>query len=66
MEWLHVPDYWLARLVLQRALGLIYLIAFAVAVREFVPLLGIRGLLPVPRFIAFVPFSSAPSLFHLR
>ncbi|HYY55309.1 MAG TPA: lipase maturation factor family protein [Candidatus Dormibacteraeota bacterium] len=66
MDWLHAPDYWLARLVFQRALALVYLIAFLVAVREFVPLLGERGLLPVPRFVAAVRFRSAPSLFHFR
>ncbi|TMD61704.1 MAG: lipase maturation factor family protein [Chloroflexi bacterium] len=66
MDWLHAPDYWLARLILQRALGAVYLIAFVVAARQFVPLLGEHGLLPVPRFIAAVPFRSAPSLFHLR
>src|SRR5688572_30277566 len=40
--------------------------AFLVAVRQFRPLLGERGLLPAPAFLAFVPFRSAPSLFHLR
>src|SRR2546428_6874392 len=66
MDWLQAPDYWLARLVLQRALGAVYLVAFLVAARQFVPLLGERGLLPVPRFVAAVSFRSAPSLFHLR
>ena len=66
MDWLYAPDYSLARLVLQRTLGLVYLLAFLVAAREFVPLLGENGLLPAPRFIAAVPFRSAPSLFHLR
>src|SRR5688572_1026592 len=40
--------------------------AFLVAVRQFRPLLGERGLLPAPHFLAAVPFGSAPSLFHLR
>src|SRR2546428_13991316 len=66
MDWLQAPDYWLARLVLQRALGAVYLVAFLVAARQFVPLLGERGLLPVPRFVAAVSFPSAPSLLHLR
>jgi hypothetical protein len=66
VDWLHAPDYWLARLLLQRGLGVIYLIAFLVAARQFVPLLGERGLLPVPRFVAAVPFRSAPSLFQVR
>ena len=63
---LEAPDYWLARLVVQRALALIYAVAFLVAVRQFVPLLGTRGILPVPDFVAAVPFRRAPSLFHLR
>jgi hypothetical protein len=65
-EWLHAPDYWLARLLLQRGIGLIYLIAFLVALHQFRPLLGDRGLLPAPQFIARVPFREAPSLFYLR
>jgi hypothetical protein len=44
----------------------IYFVAFLVALRQFTPLLGERGLLPVPRFVAYVPFRSSPSLFQLR
>ena len=66
MTGLEAPDYWLTRLVFQRALAAIYLIAFLVAARQFAPLLGERGLLPVPRFTAYVPFRASPSLFHLR
>ena len=64
MTGLEAPDYWLARLVFQRALAAIYLIAFLVAARQFAPLLGERGLLPVPEFVRAVPFRSSPSLFH--
>jgi hypothetical protein len=35
-----------------------------VALEQFVPLLGERGLLPVPRFLERVPFWRSPSLFH--
>ncbi len=66
MDWLAAPDHALARLVFQRALGLIYLDAFLIVLRQFRPLLGERGLLPVPRFVAVTPFRSAPSLFHWR
>ncbi|HEY6959386.1 MAG TPA: lipase maturation factor family protein [Candidatus Limnocylindria bacterium] len=66
MDWLAANDYWLARLVFQRALGVIYLIAFAVTLRQFPALLGERGLLPVPRFVAAVELMDAPSLFHWR
>jgi len=64
-EWLHAADYTLARVVLQRGLGLVYLIAFVVALEQFRPLLGEHGLLPVPRFLARASFRAAPSLFHL-
>jgi hypothetical protein len=57
--------YWLARFLFERALAAVYLIAFLNAANQFLPLLGERGLLPVPRFITFVPFRSAPSLFHI-
>ena len=66
VEWLRADDYWVARAVFQRALGVIYLIAFLVALRQFRPLLGERGLLPVPEFTARVPFMESPSLFHWR
>ena len=59
------PDYWLPRLLFQRGLGLIYLIAYLVAVNQFRPLLGEHGLLPVPLFINRIAFRSAPSLFFL-
>ena len=48
------------------ALAGIYLVAFLVAVNQFVPLLGERGLLPVRRFVSEVPFRASPSLFFLR
>ena len=66
MEWLQAPDYWLTRLVIERALGAVYFVAFMVAVNQFRPLLGERGLLPVPAFLSRVSFLQAPSLFHLR
>ena len=66
MEWFSAPDSWLARFLVQRGLAAIYLIAFLVALNQFRPLLGERGLLPVPRFVAAVPFRRSPSLFHLH
>ena len=66
MEWFSAPDSWLSRLLVQRGLAAIYLVAFLVAVNQFRPLLGERGLLPVPRFLAAVPFRRAPSVFHLH
>lgn len=57
--------YWITRLLLQRGLGVISLIAFIVALNQFRPLLGERGLLPVPLFVKRVPFHASPSLFYL-
>jgi len=66
MTWVEAPDYWLARLVIERGIAAIYFIAFLVALNQFRPLLGERGLLPVPGFVAYVPFRASPSLFHWR
>jgi len=57
-------DYWLTRFVFQRALGLLYLIAFICALNQFRPLVGERGLLPVPAYVKAVPFRASPSLFY--
>jgi hypothetical protein len=65
MDWLAAPDYWLTRLLIERGLGLVYLLGFLVALNQFPALLGERGLMPVPRFLRTVSFRAAPSLFHL-
>ncbi len=56
---------WITRLLLLRGIGVICLIAFLVALNQFRPLLGERGLLPVPLFVKEVPFRATPSLFYL-
>jgi len=56
--------YWLIRLLLQRGLGLMYLAAFLVALNQFRPLCGDRGLLPALPFMRLVPFRESPSLFY--
>ena len=61
-----LAPYWYSRLIFERGLALIYLIAFVAVVNQFVPLLGEQGLLPVPRFVQSVPFAESPSLFYLR
>src|SRR5258708_19153958 len=58
------PPYWQSRWIFERALALIYVVAFFGAANQFVPLLGSRGLLPVTRFIQEVPFSASRSLFY--
>jgi hypothetical protein len=65
MHWLDSGD-WLVRTLLQRGMATIYLIAFVGAYRQFRPLLGERGLTPIPEFLAQRTFWQAPSLFHLR
>jgi Lipase maturation factor len=66
VDWFTAPDYWLSRLVFQRALAGLYFVAFLAAALQFRALLGERGMLPIPRFVARVPFRRAPSLFHLH
>lgn len=58
--------YWLTRWLLQRGLGVIYLVAFLVAVNQFRPLLGTRGLTPVPYFVEHSQFWQSPSLFYFH
>src|SRR3954470_16161817 len=60
-----VHEFWITRFLFQRGLGLVYFIAFVVALNQFRPLLGEHGLLPVPKFVQAVPFRYAPSLFYL-
>jgi len=57
---------WVVRLVVQRSMAAIYAIAFIVVLNQFKPLLGERGLLPVPAFLKGAGFWEAPSIFHWR
>ncbi|MEU2582172.1 lipase maturation factor family protein [Streptomyces avermitilis] len=66
MQWFTATDYWWSRLVFQRALAVVYLVAFLGAALQFRALIGERGMLPVPRFVAQVPFRRAPSVFQLH
>ncbi|MFJ9537428.1 lipase maturation factor family protein [Streptomyces sp. NPDC101225] len=66
MDWFTAPGYWLSRLVLQRALAGLYLVAFLTAALQFRALMGERGMLPVPRHLERVRFRQAPSLFQLH
>src|SRR5579884_2143480 len=62
----YLGDLWLVRLLLQRSMAAMYLIAFIVVLRQFKLLLGERGLLPVPAFLEHVSFREAPSVFCWR
>jgi len=66
------PGYWLTRFVILRLLGLIYAIAFLIAINQILPLIGSQGLLPVGIYLKQVSawlgsdgagFMRLPSLF---
>ncbi|BBZ11041.1 lipase maturation factor family protein [Mycobacterium branderi] len=66
MGWFSGPEYWLGRLILERGIAAVYLIAFIAAARQFRALIGEHGMLPVPQFLARVTFRELPSIFHCR
>ncbi|MCK6211327.1 lipase maturation factor family protein [Georgenia sp. EYE_87] len=66
MEWFAAEDYDAARFVLQRGIALLYLVAFVAVLRQFRPLLGEHGLLPVPRYLDRVGARTGPTLFRRR
>ena len=45
------PTYWLTRFMILRLLGIIYAVAFLVAINEILPLIGSDGLTPVGIFL---------------
>lgn len=48
------PTYWLTRFMILRLLGIVYAVAFLVAINEIIPLIGSHGLLPVDIFLGQV------------
>ncbi|MBB1260745.1 lipase maturation factor family protein [Streptomyces alkaliterrae] len=66
MEWFAADGYWFGRLVFQRGLAVIYLLAFVGAALQFRALIGANGMTPVPDFVRLVPFRRSPSVFHLH
>lgn len=66
LGWWSSADYDVARTLLQRGFGALYALAFWGALRQFRPLLGERGIAPVPRFVARTRWRDGPSLFRLR
>ena len=65
MEWFAAENYWLVRFLFQRGLAVIYLFAFLVAARQFRPLAGEDGLLPLDDYVERSAFAERPSLFYL-
>lgn len=68
------PSYWLTRFVILRLLGVVYAVAFLVAINQIVPLIGSHGLLPLEIYLKQVSaalgsagagFVRLPSLFWL-
>ena len=59
-----LSDYWYSRWLFERGLAVMYLVAFVVALNQFLPLAGARGLTPAAPFLREVPFRYSPSLFH--
>ncbi|HUP12605.1 MAG TPA: lipase maturation factor family protein, partial [Niastella sp.] len=65
------PTYWLTRFMILRFMGLIYSIAFLVAINQIIPLIGSNGLTPLNIFINHISerlgtgsaFFRLPSLF---
>ena len=67
-------SYWLTRFVILRLLGIVYAVAFYVAIRQIIPLIGSDGLTPVDIYLKHVSsalgsdgsgFLRLPSLFWL-
>lgn len=67
-------SYWLTRFMILRLLGIVYAVAFYVAIRQIIPLIGSDGLTPVDIYLKHVSsalgsdgsgFLRLPSLFWL-
>ncbi|MFB8228509.1 lipase maturation factor family protein [Cellulosimicrobium sp. NPDC055967] len=61
-SWFWAPDYDVAREVLQRGTAAVLVVAFVVVVRQWRPLLGERGLLPVAAFVDRTSWRDGPSM----
>jgi hypothetical protein len=68
------PTYWLTRFMILRLLGVIYAIAFLIAINQILPLIGSHGLTPVGIYLKSISsmlgsdgagFARLPSLFWL-
>jgi len=46
--------YWLTRFMILRLLGIVYAVAFLVAINQVIPLIGSNGLLPLPYYLEYV------------
>src|SRR5436190_9666195 len=48
------PTYWLTRFMILRLLGIIYAIAFLVAINQIIPLIGSNGLTPIGIYLKYI------------
>ena len=60
------PPYATGRWVVVRLVALVYVLGFTTALTQFRPLLGERGLTPVPAFLERTGWRTHPSLFRLH
>jgi len=66
MDWFVAEHYALGRLLFQRGLAVLYVVAFLSAANQSRALLGTHGLLPIPAYLRRTSFRRAPSVFHLH
>lgn len=62
------PTYWLTRFFILRLLGIVYAVAFLVAINQILPLVGSQGLTPIGPFLDMVTASTGStgsSFYHL-
>jgi len=64
--WSTAPDLWLGRLLFQRALAVVYLLAFLGAANQFQALVGEHGLTPISSYLQRTDWRRAPSLLRGR
>lgn len=70
MDWtswiglLDAQDSWIAREIVQRGVAAVYVLAFLSTFHQFPVLLGEKGLLPVPAFLARAGDRAGPTLFR--
>lgn len=64
LSWFDAADYEFARQVLQRGVAALFFVAFLSSLNQFPALLGERGLLPVPDYLAGFSRLRRPSLFR--
>lgn len=57
-------NYWFSRMIIQRALGVIYLLGFVNALNQFPALCGKNGLVPIGPYLRRISFKRSPSIFH--